>query len=88
MLQNYKKILTLSKDLIIKNMKLKRHITVPLLLLAYLIGISVYAWPPRNPGISFTQYWLTIAISLACIVVLSYFLKKRDGFRDKNRNRG
>lgn len=65
---------------------MKRSRILPLVLLVYLVGISIYSWPGRNPEISYLQYGLTIGITLVCIIALTFFLKKRDKFRDENRN--
>ncbi len=54
-------------------------------MLVYLAAMSIYGWPGRNHDVSYTQYWLTIAITFVCIIALSYFLKKRDEYRDKNK---
>ncbi len=64
---------------------MKRHKLVPLVLLIYLIVVGVFAWPGRNPDISYLQYGITIGVTVVCIVVLSYLLKKRDETRKKNR---
>ena len=64
-------------------MKLKRSLVVPLALLIYLIGISIYAYPERNPEITWSQYWMTIGITLVCIVILKFLLAKRDKMREK-----
>ncbi len=63
---------------------MKRSRIIPLALLVYLIVISIYAYPGRNHKLNITweQYGLTIGITLVCIIVLSYLLKKRDKTRD------
>ena len=66
-------------------MKLKRSRTIPLILLAYLIFMGFYAWPGRNPHVSFTQYWITMGVTFVCIIILSYTLKRRDEFREKHK---
>lgn len=66
-------------------MKMKRSNLLPLVLLIYLLGMAVYAWPERNSGITEIQYWSTIGITLVCIIALTYFLKRRDKFRDKDK---
>ncbi len=66
---------------------MKRSYLVPLALLVYLIGISIYAYPGRMPNITWTQYGLTIGITLVCIVILYFLLKKRDQMRDQRRKK-
>ncbi len=67
-------------------MKLKRAIIMPVALLIYLAAIAIYAWPGRNPGsISYANYWAIIGVTLACIVALTYLLRKRDKIREENR---
>ena len=61
---------------------MKRSVILPLILLIYLIGISIYAWPGRNPEISFMQYGITIAVTLIVIVILFFLLKRRDKLRE------
>ncbi len=79
-----KEVCTLRKN---ESMKLKRSTTIPLILLIYLIGMSIYAWPGRNQGLSYIQYGATILVTLACIVFLWILFKKRDKMRDKNKKR-
>ena len=64
-------------------MKIKRSIGLPAALLLYLIVIAIYAWPGRLPQITYTQWIVTVAITLGCIVALYFFLKKREKFRNK-----
>ena len=63
-------------------MKIKRHIGVPAALLLYLIVIAIYAFPGRMPQITYTQWTTTIVVTLGCIVVLHFLLKKREKFRN------
>ena len=60
---------------------------MPVALLLYLAAMAIYAWPGRNPGssLSYTNYWATIGVTLACIIALTYFLKKRDKFRNERK---
>ena len=60
---------------------------MPVALLLYLATMAIYAWPGRNPGnsLSYTNYWATIGVTLACIIALTYFLKKRDKFRNERK---
>lgn len=66
---------------------MKRHKLVPLALLTYLVAISIYAWPGRNPEVSYWQYGITIGVTVVCIIVLSYLMKKREETRNQNRNK-
>ena len=59
-------------------MKIKRSTGLPSVLLLYLIVMGVYAWPERNPEVTYTQWSSIIAITLACIVILHFLLKKRE----------
>ena len=67
-------------------MKIKRHIGVPAALLLYLIVIAVYAYPKsgRLPEVTYSQWFITIGVTLACIVALYFVLKKREKFRKEN----
>ena len=60
---------------------------MPVALLLYLAAMAIYAWPGRNPGnsLSYANYWATIGVTLACIIALTYFLKKRDKFRNERK---
>ena len=64
-------------------MKIKRHIGVPAALLLYLIAMGVYTWPGRNAGTTYLQWGVVITITLACIVILYFLLKKREKYRNK-----
>jgi len=64
-------------------MKIKRSIGLPAALLLYLIVMGVYAWPGRSPEVTYTQWGSVIAITLACIVILYFLLKKREKYREK-----
>ncbi len=68
-------------------MKIRRSVLMPIALLIYLAAMAVYAWPGRNPNstLSYTNYWATIGVTLACILALTYFLKRRDKFRNENK---
>jgi len=63
-------------------MKIKRAIGVPAALLLYLIVMAIYAWPGRHPEVTYTQWIVTVIITLACIVFLYFFMKKREKFRN------
>lgn len=67
--------------------RLPRHITVPLLLLIYL---SIMAWLGldglRSGATSPMQYFGTIALTLLVLVLLYFFLKKRDRLRRKRQD--
>lgn len=57
--------------------KLKRHIVIPLLLLIYLAVIAYFTHPSKNSELSYTQYYVTIGITLVILIALSFFLKKK-----------
>ena len=64
-------------------MKIKRTIGLPAALLLYLIVMAIYTWPGRFAEINYTQWIATIIITLGCIIVLYFVLKKREKFRNK-----
>lgn len=68
-------------------MKKKKYILIPLALLVYLGFMAYISYPGKNPELSYTQYYITIAITLVIIAILPYFLKRRDEFRNKIKNR-
>jgi cbb3-type cytochrome oxidase subunit 3 len=68
-------------------MKIKRSIGLPAALLLYLIAIAIYAFPERMPQVTYTQWITTIVVTLVCIVVLYFVLKKREKFRENNRGK-
>jgi len=57
---------------------MKRHITIPLLLLIYLAAVAYFAYPAKNPTLSYTQYFITLGVTLAVIIAASYFIRKKD----------
>lgn len=65
-------------------MKIKRSTLIPLLLLIYL---AVMAWMGldglRSGQMSLPAYLGTIAITLGIIVLLHFFLKKREALRQE-----
>ena len=62
---------------------------MPIALLIYLAAMAIYAWPGRNPdaSIGYANYWATIGVTFACIIALTYFLRKRDKFRNNRKKR-
>lgn len=66
---------------------MKKVYLVPALLLVYLTGIAIYAYPGHREDISWGQYVATICVTLVCILLLTYFLKKKKAFRDEARRR-
>lgn len=54
-------------------------------LVVYLIVMSVVGWPGNKPEANFTQYSLTIAISLGIIFLLRFVQIKRFKSREKIR---
>lgn len=72
-----------------KNMKLKnkRHIVIPVAIVIYTLVIAIYfgvkSYSPENSGV----FFLVIALNLVLAVVLYFILKKRDDYRNKNKNK-
>ena len=65
---------------------MKRHILLPIALLIYLAGMAYFFYPGRTDGsISFTQYYITIGVTLVVIVALSFFLKKKAENKEKRK---
>lgn len=65
-------------------MKYKRSTVLPLILLVYLCGMSWIGYKSVRTGeTSVTTYVLTIVVTLALIVALHFFLKKREKLRDE-----
>lgn len=64
--------------------KLKRSTVLPLILLVYL---GIMAWiglkGVESGETSLATYLVTIAVTLALIVVLHFFLKKREKYREQ-----
>lgn len=58
---------------------MKRYILLPIVLLAYLAIMAYFTYPGRTQGgLSYTQYYVTISVTIVIIAALSYFLKKKD----------
>lgn len=66
-------------------MKIKKHVALPLVLLIYLAFMAVYTYPGRtgNEELSFTQYYITVGITVLIIIALYFFQKKKDENREK-----
>jgi phosphotransferase system glucose/maltose/N-acetylglucosamine-specific IIC component len=59
---------------------MKRHILLPVVLLIYLAIIAYFTYPSRNISageISYTQYYISIGVTLVIIAALFFFLKKK-----------
>lgn len=54
-----------------------------IVLLAYLIVMSIIGWPGNNPENNYTEYFLTIGVTLATIIFLRYLQIKRLRMRDR-----
>ncbi|WP_297905808.1 hypothetical protein [uncultured Parabacteroides sp.] len=52
-------------------------------LLIYLLVMSIIGWPGKNPGNSYTEYFLMIGATLIIIILLRYLQIKRLKTRDK-----
>ncbi len=65
-------------------MKIRRAIGVPAALLLYLIAIAIYAYPEsgRVPQVTYSDWFITIGATLACIIILYFVLRKREKFRN------
>lgn len=63
---------------------IKRHILVPAILLAYLGVMACLGLDGLRSGQTFpAQYAATVVITLAVIVALYFFLRRRDRLRDE-----
>jgi len=62
---------------------MKRYILLPLALLVYLAVMAYFTYPGRNESLSYTQYYITIGITILILIALSFFLKKKDENRKK-----
>lgn len=67
--------------------KLKRSTVFPAILFVYLFGMAIIGLKGVRSGeTTLTTYILTIAVTLALIVALHFFLKKREKLRDEREN--
>lgn len=62
--------------------KLKRSTVIPLALLVYLAVMSYIGRGEFYAG-NYLYYFSIIGISLACIIALHFFLKKKEALRDE-----
>ncbi len=63
---------------------LPRHIVIPAALLVHLVIMAIYAYDSWAEGqMSSLQYFGTIGVTLAVIIVLSWSLRRRDRLRRK-----
>lgn len=70
--------------------RMKRHITVPIALLIYLAAMAYFTHPARHSGggAGFVRYYITIGVSIAIIIALSYFLKRKEENKKKHKTTG
>lgn len=67
-----------------KKKKSKKHIIISSVLLVYLIVMAYVTYPgTNNPELSFSRYCVTICITLAVIVGVFFFVKKREENKKK-----
>ena len=65
---------------------MKKHFLLPIVLLIYLGAMAYFFYPGRTDGsIGFTQYYITIGVTLVVIVALSFFLKKKAENKEKRK---
>ncbi|MCM1451140.1 MAG: hypothetical protein NC102_02690 [Clostridium sp.] len=61
---------------------IKRHIFIPAILLIYLAVMSIMAYPDYRAGVhSSLFYFGVIGVTLAVIILLFFFMRKRDQLR-------
>ena len=64
--------------------RMKRSTVLPLILLIYLAGMAWISLKGVKSGeTSYTTYFLTIAVTLALIVTLHFFLKRCEKLREE-----
>lgn len=64
--------------------RIPRHILIPAILLVYLAVMAILGLDGLRSGATTpTQYVLTIIVTLAIIVLLYFFIKKRDQLRQE-----
>jgi len=52
-------------------------------LLIYLIAMSVYGWPGRNPNLNYIEYFSIIGATIFVIILLRFLQIKRLKMRNK-----
>lgn len=67
-------------------MKLKRSITTPAILLVYLVGMAIYAFPQYQESQNWLEYLGIIGATVGIIVLLYFTLRRREKFRERNSN--
>ena len=67
-------------------MKIKRSTLIPAILLVYLGVMSYIGYPEFTAG-HYLYYFGVIGITLVIIVILHFFLKKRERLRDERQQR-
>ncbi|MDH8701845.1 Mn2+/Fe2+ NRAMP family transporter [Dysgonomonadaceae bacterium PH5-43] len=67
---------------------MKKYHTLPLILLAYLIGMAIFTYPGRegNEELSFAQYYATVGVVVVVIIATYFFQKKKYENNEKYKN--
>jgi hypothetical protein len=55
---------------------MKKHIALPLVLLIYLAFMAYTFYPGKNPELSYTQYYITVGVTLALNYCIAFFSEK------------
>lgn len=66
---------------------MKKHIVIPLALLIYLIGIAYLTFPGRNPDLGYTQYYISLGVTLVVIIGVYLAFKKKEDRAKKDKNK-
>lgn len=67
--------------------RLQRSTTLPIILLLYLIIMAFIGFDSvKNGETSLSVYIITIAVTLCLIIILHFFLKRREKLRDERLN--
>jgi amino acid permease len=66
---------------------MKKHIALPLSLLIYLGAMAYFFYPDENSQSNYTQYYISIGVTLGVIIALFFFLKKKEKIQDKRRQK-
>lgn len=68
-------------------MKIKRSTLIPAVLLVYLAVMAAIGYPEYAAGRTSALYYFgIIAITLVVLVLLHFSLKRREKYRDNNKN--
>lgn len=65
---------------------MKKYILLPIALLIYLAFIAYFSYPGRSVdgGVGYTQYYITIGVTVLIIIALSFFLRKKEQNKKKH----